>query len=77
MYREDVWREVKQLRKQGTSISAIARRVGVARNKVYRLLTLDEPPVFAGRRQFSARQELAVKLFARMLISEARAALNF
>jgi len=76
MYREHAWREVKRLRKQGTPIAVIARRLGIARNTVYRLLRMDEPPVFAGRMQFSSRQELAVKLFARMLINEAHAVLN-
>lgn len=76
MYREAEWREVHRLRAEGMSKSRIARRLGMSRNTVYRLLSLHEPPTFAGRIKLTAREEEVLARFARLLIDQAYELLN-
>lgn len=49
MYRVQDWAEVHRLHRQGVPNAAIARRLGISRPTVIRLLSLAEPPVY--RRQ--------------------------
>ena len=46
MYDVYDWAEVHRLHREGHSNSAIARRLGMSRTTVIRLLRLDEPPAY-------------------------------
>ena len=68
MYREQEWREVWRLHKQGVTKAEIARRLSMSRTTIQRLLKLECPPRY--RRNYRADESL--RLLARALLATAR-----
>lgn len=46
MYREDAWRTVHELHRNGETKAGIARKLSMSRTTVARLLSLDHPPAY-------------------------------
>ena len=67
VYRVEDWAEVQRLfQREGLTKTAIARRLGMSRTTVIRLLELSEPPCYTRRHQGSQLDPFAAEIAAKL-----------